>query len=186
MRAGRWRSFSTGRSTFIELRNELIAKGYRFRTNSDFEVIANLYDDPGAECVHRLRGMFAIALWDERRQQLLLDTRSVGKKPIYYAERPAGFTCRRSALLRFRAVPPDPRSVAHRSCTRRTGYIRAGPGRSIDRSQSCRRPTLSATRAAASSHRATGRSNTSPSCASTMDEAAASAAAAHRKRCASD
>jgi asparagine synthase (glutamine-hydrolysing) len=76
---------------FLELRNELIAKGYRFRTNSDTEVIANLYDDAGAECVHRLRGMFAIAIWDERRQELVLIRDRLGKKPIYYAETPGGF-----------------------------------------------------------------------------------------------
>ena len=76
---------------FLELRKELIAKGYRFRTNSDTEVIANLYDDAGAECVHRLRGMFAIAIWDERRQELVLIRDRLGKKPIYYAETPGGF-----------------------------------------------------------------------------------------------
>jgi asparagine synthase (glutamine-hydrolysing) len=76
---------------FLELRNELIAQGYRFRTNSDTEVIANLYDDAGAECVHRLRGMFAIAIWDERRQELVLIRDRLGKKPIYYAETPGGF-----------------------------------------------------------------------------------------------
>jgi len=76
---------------FLELRNELIAKGYRFRTNSDTEVIANLYDDAGADCVHRLRGMFAIAIWDERRQELVLIRDRLGKKPIYYAETPGGF-----------------------------------------------------------------------------------------------
>jgi asparagine synthase (glutamine-hydrolysing) len=76
---------------FLELRNELIAKGYRFRTLSDTEVIANLYDDAGAECVHRLRGMFAIAIWDERRQELVLIRDRLGKKPIYYAETPGGF-----------------------------------------------------------------------------------------------
>jgi asparagine synthase (glutamine-hydrolysing) len=75
---------------FVELRNELIAKGYRFRTNSDTEVIANLYDDAGAACVTRLRGMFAIAVWDERRQELVLIRDRLGKKPIYYAETPGG------------------------------------------------------------------------------------------------
>jgi len=76
---------------FLELRNELTAKGYRFRTNSDTEVIANLYDHAGADCVHRLRGMFAIAIWDERRQELVLIRDRLGKKPIYYAETPGGF-----------------------------------------------------------------------------------------------
>ena len=76
---------------FIELRNELIAKGYKFRTNTDTEVIANLYDEVGVECVHRLRGMFAIAIWDEKRQELILIRDRLGKKPIYYAETRGGF-----------------------------------------------------------------------------------------------
>lgn len=76
---------------FLELRSDLIAKGYKFRTNSDTEVIANLYDDAGAESVHRLRGMFAIAIWDERREELVLVRDRVGKKPIYYAETSGGF-----------------------------------------------------------------------------------------------
>jgi len=80
---------------FIELRNELIAKGYKFRTNTDTEVIANLYDEVGVECVHRLRGMFAIAIWDEKRQELILIRDRLGKKPIYYAETRGGFTLRR-------------------------------------------------------------------------------------------
>jgi asparagine synthase (glutamine-hydrolysing) len=76
---------------FLELRDELIAKGYSFRTNSDTEVIANLYDAVGVDCVHRLRGMFAIAIWDEQRQELILMRDRLGKKPIYYAATPRGF-----------------------------------------------------------------------------------------------
>jgi asparagine synthase (glutamine-hydrolysing) len=76
---------------FLELRNELSAKGYRFRTNSDTEVIANLYDEAGVDCVHRLRGMFAIAIWDAKRQELILMRDRLGKKPIYYAKTQGGF-----------------------------------------------------------------------------------------------
>jgi len=49
---------------FLELRQELMASGHRFRTSSDVEVIVHLYEDLGPECVHRLRGMFGFALWD--------------------------------------------------------------------------------------------------------------------------
>jgi len=76
---------------FLELRKELLAKGYAFRTNSDTEVIANLFHDAGVNCVHRLRGMFAIAVWDENRQELILMRDRLGKKPIYYADSPGGF-----------------------------------------------------------------------------------------------
>ncbi len=57
---------------YLELRTALSADGYPFRTDSDTEVILALYRKAGAECVHELRGMFAFALWDEKREQLLL------------------------------------------------------------------------------------------------------------------
>ena len=95
---------------FIELRNELIAKGYTFRTNTDTEVIANLYDAIGVECVHRLRGMFAIALWDERRQELILIRDRLGKKPIYYGEAGGGFYFA-SEIQSLAAVPGLSREI---------------------------------------------------------------------------
>jgi asparagine synthase (glutamine-hydrolysing) len=69
---------------FPELRQELVAAGHRFRTSSDVEVIAHLYEDLGPECVHRLRGMFGFALWDSHRRLLLLARDRLGIKPLYY------------------------------------------------------------------------------------------------------
>jgi len=70
---------------YRELREELVARGHRFRTHSDTEVIVHLYEDFGPACVERLRGMFAFAIWDERRQQLFAARDRFGQKPFYYA-----------------------------------------------------------------------------------------------------
>jgi len=72
---------------FPKLREELIARGHKFYTHSDTEVIVHLYEEMGAACVTKLRGMFAIALWDEKRKSLLLARDRLGKKPLYYAVR---------------------------------------------------------------------------------------------------
>jgi asparagine synthase (glutamine-hydrolysing) len=70
---------------FPELRRELEQRGHKFYTNTDTEVIVHLYEDMGADCIRKLRGMFAIALYDERRQSLLLARDRLGKKPLHYA-----------------------------------------------------------------------------------------------------
>jgi len=69
---------------YVELRRELEAQGHRFRTRGDTEVIAHLYEQLGDAFAERLRGMFAIAIWDGRRQRLALARDRFGIKPLYY------------------------------------------------------------------------------------------------------
>jgi asparagine synthase (glutamine-hydrolysing) len=71
---------------YIELRNELVRRGRTFATASDTEVIAALYAEFGDAAFERMRGMFAIAIWDQPRSRLVLARDRVGKKPLYFMQ----------------------------------------------------------------------------------------------------
>lgn len=68
----------------LELRQWLIARGHRFRSHSDTEVILHLYEEEGPECVHRLNGMFAFAIWNVKDRSLFVARDRFGVKPFYY------------------------------------------------------------------------------------------------------
>src|SRR2546421_4102720 len=95
---------------FQELRDRLTANGHRFETHGDTETIVHLYEEEGPDCVRSLHGMFAFALWDSRRRQLVIGRDRVGKKPLFYSHREGlglSFASELAGLMRDPDVPRD-------------------------------------------------------------------------------
>ena len=107
---------------YRELRAELQAKGYRFKTGSDSEVLLHLYDAEGDAFVERLNGMFAFALWDARRRRLLVGRDRLGIKPLYIVQdrQRVAFSTEAKALLAL----PDMRAELDTSAV--AGYLHLG------------------------------------------------------------
>jgi asparagine synthase (glutamine-hydrolysing) len=99
------------------LREGLVARGHRFRSQSDTEVIAHLYEEKGAGCIDDLDGMFAIAIWDDRAKRLTLARDRAGKKPLFYYrdDRLMAFASEIKAFFQHPdiRIEPDPEAVPY-------------------------------------------------------------------------
>jgi asparagine synthase (glutamine-hydrolysing) len=95
---------------YREIGQRLRAAGHQFATSADTEVLVHLYEEHGDALVQHLRGMFAFAIWDERRQRLLLARDRLGIKPLYYWDSPAGLAFA-SELKSLKQLPDFPGEV---------------------------------------------------------------------------
>ena len=105
-----WIVFNGEIYNFRDLRRRLEGAGHQFRTHSDTEALVHLYEDEGPEFAAHLNGMFALALWDAKRQQLLLARDRLGKKPLVYRHEP-GRLLFASELKSLLEVPGVPREI---------------------------------------------------------------------------
>lgn len=85
-----WLTFNGEIFNFIELRDELLAKGHCFTTKSDTEVLIKMYEEYGEDCVRHFNGQWAFALWDSRKQKLFLSRDRLGVRPLHYSRVPQG------------------------------------------------------------------------------------------------
>jgi asparagine synthase (glutamine-hydrolysing) len=119
----KWIVFNGEIYNYRELREGLIARGHKLYTNSDTEAIVHLYDEYGVDFLQHLRGMFAIAIWDDVDKSLFLARDRVGKKPILYSHQPNGdliFGSEFTALLKHPSVG---REVDHAAIDSYMSYL---------------------------------------------------------------
>ncbi len=102
-----WFTFNGEIYNFEALRKELQSSGHLFQTGTDTEVIVHLYEQYGIDCLARMRGMFAFALWDSRKELLFAARDRMGKKPFCYAPTAGGLTF----ASEIKAITADPSVV---------------------------------------------------------------------------
>lgn len=86
-----WVVYNGETYNYVEIRNDLKARGHCFHSGTDTEIIVHLYEEYGVNCVQHMRGMFAFALWDQSKRRLFLARDRIGIKPLYYAYTPDAF-----------------------------------------------------------------------------------------------
>jgi asparagine synthase (glutamine-hydrolysing) len=109
---GNWLVFNGEIYNFRQLRCELQGRGISFRSQTDTEVLLRAYGVWGLESLHRLRGMFAFALWDARARRLILARDPMGVKPLYYAQTSGALLCASEVRALLRSGPV-PRRLSH-------------------------------------------------------------------------
>jgi len=95
---------------YVELRSDLIQKGHRFVTRSDTEVILHLYQEEGEDCVHKLNGQWAFAIWDSRKRTLFVSRDRLGIRPVFYVDTGRAFIFASEIKALF-AHPEVPRNL---------------------------------------------------------------------------
>jgi asparagine synthase (glutamine-hydrolysing) len=105
-----WITFNGEIFNYIELRENLIARGHRFRTRSDTEVILHLYEEEGEGCVRHFNGQWAFALWDAKQHKLFLSRDRMGVRPLFYTIQ-AGTLIFGSEIKAIFAYPDIPRKL---------------------------------------------------------------------------
>jgi asparagine synthase (glutamine-hydrolysing) len=105
-----WVVFNGEIYNFPEQRQWLLERGHIFRSMTDTEVIIHLYEELGVDCLARLRGMFAFAVWDEPRRRLFIARDRLGKKPLFYRmdDRRLLFASEAKSIICYPGVPTEP------------------------------------------------------------------------------
>lgn len=103
-----WIVFNGECYNYPEMRAELLRRGHKLSTKTDTECIVHFYEDEGDDCIKRLRGMFAFALWDKKKNRLLLGRDRLGKKPMYYTIQNGTLYFGSELSAIFAAVPQKP------------------------------------------------------------------------------